>query len=442
MKRVVLLRTNSVAICAFVALASTYNLALNTTSAGAQPASSYLHDGDNTINPWSRNEKEITRYREALDTANAEIKRNSKAPKNFINRADAYLYLMKPREALSDANTALLLKPGAESLCDLYCNRGEALLQLHQYSEALTDLNKACTIDPEYGEAFYFRGMAKEKLGQIALAINDYAVARSLGFTGRGFNLDFAPFLESMQRRIKKAWFPPKGNENKRVVVAFQVARDGSVLRQKITKSSGVSSVDAAATTALRNAAPFPPLPKGAPENIDIEFTFDYNAFKSGAISGVNTTHPPAGVSYLDHTTNQWNQAETDARKKLEDAKKGKDEGAISTAELQLAHIYTDRGKYPLAIDLYRSAFGVLEKNPDRKSVYGEELGNLAMVYSLQGKNAEAEVEFKKALELIDSGTGFPSNPAVMQILKEYAKVLYKTNRVDEANKIYARLKK
>jgi hypothetical protein len=32
----------------------------------------------------------------------------------------------------------------------------------------------------------------------------------------------------------------------------------------------------------VENAAPFRPLPAGAPEDVDIQFTFDYNVFGGG----------------------------------------------------------------------------------------------------------------------------------------------------------------
>ncbi len=162
-------------------------------------------------------------------------------------------------------------------------------------------------------------------------------------------------------------------------------------------------------------------------------FSFDYNVHGSG------------GISFLERVTEKWDNAEADAAKKLSNAKNGKDETAIADAELKLAKIYTDRGRYPQAIELYQSALRVLEKKPEKQLVYGKTFGRLAMVYSLQGKTAESETEFKKSLEIVDKDSGateVPSDPEVIEILKEYAKVLYKSKKVDEANKIYARLKK
>lgn len=91
---------------------------------------------------------------------------------------------------------------------------------------------------------------------------------------------DFGPYMRELQRRIKMNWDPPKGNESKRVVLLFKIAKDGRLLSCNVYKSSGLPSCDSAAINAVQSTAPFRPLPpefKG--ESIDIHFTFDYNVF-------------------------------------------------------------------------------------------------------------------------------------------------------------------
>lgn len=91
---------------------------------------------------------------------------------------------------------------------------------------------------------------------------------------------DFGPYMRELQRKIKRNWHPPRGNESKRVVLLFKVSRDGRLLRLNIHKGSGAPEADDAALDAVRMSAPFRPLP---PEyqgsDIDIQFTFDYNVF-------------------------------------------------------------------------------------------------------------------------------------------------------------------
>lgn len=91
---------------------------------------------------------------------------------------------------------------------------------------------------------------------------------------------DFGPYMRELQRRIKMNWDPPKGNESKRVVLLFKIAKDGRLLSCSVYKSSGLPSCDKAAINAVQSTAPFRPLPaeyKGS--SIDIQFTFDYNVF-------------------------------------------------------------------------------------------------------------------------------------------------------------------
>lgn len=91
---------------------------------------------------------------------------------------------------------------------------------------------------------------------------------------------DFGPYMRELQRRIKMNWDPPKGNESKRVVLLFKIARDGRLLSARVFKSSGIPNADKAALNAVELTAPFRQLPvdfKGP--SIDIQFTFDYNVF-------------------------------------------------------------------------------------------------------------------------------------------------------------------
>jgi len=91
---------------------------------------------------------------------------------------------------------------------------------------------------------------------------------------------DFGPYMRELQRRIKYNWHPPKGNESRKVVLLFKIAKNGGLLSCRVYRSSGLPAADQAALNAVKLTAPFRPLPaeyKGS--NIDIQFTFDYNVF-------------------------------------------------------------------------------------------------------------------------------------------------------------------
>jgi len=86
--------------------------------------------------------------------------------------------------------------------------------------------------------------------------------------------------MRELQRRIKMNWDPPKGDESKRVVLLFKIAKDGRLLSCQVYKSSGLPNADKAAINAVQATAPFRPLPaEYKNSSIDIHFTFDYNVF-------------------------------------------------------------------------------------------------------------------------------------------------------------------
>ena len=95
-----------------------------------------------------------------------------------------------------------------------------------------------------------------------------------------GRDVDFGPYMAELQRRIKRAWYPPKSHESDRIQVVFKVHTNGTMSNLRLSKSSSSAIANQAALKAIQNAAPFRPLPDGAPDSVDIQFTFDYNVFK------------------------------------------------------------------------------------------------------------------------------------------------------------------
>ncbi|MDZ4833161.1 MAG: TonB family protein [Candidatus Melainabacteria bacterium] len=93
--------------------------------------------------------------------------------------------------------------------------------------------------------------------------------------------VDFSNYMAGLQRRIKRAWYPPKCGTSKKITVRFNIARDGTLRNLKMVGPSGTALNDQAAIKAVLNAAPFAPLPQGSPEEVDIEFKFDYNVFNN-----------------------------------------------------------------------------------------------------------------------------------------------------------------
>lgn len=102
------------------------------------------------------------------------------------------------------------------------------------------------------------------------------------GGGGDGDEADFGAYLADMEKKIRKNWFPPRGNESAKIIVAFKLNSQGKVSAVRLKTSSGLMIADTAATDAVKNAGPFGNLPKGAPDKVDIVFTFDYTVFNGG----------------------------------------------------------------------------------------------------------------------------------------------------------------
>lgn len=98
-------------------------------------------------------------------------------------------------------------------------------------------------------------------------------------------DIDFGPYMADLQKRIKNNWHPPKSNQSRRVKVHFEVHSDGVVSNIRIQQSSGVPEVDETLITAVKNASPFSPFPAGSPDDMNLEFTGDYNLIKPEASS-------------------------------------------------------------------------------------------------------------------------------------------------------------
>jgi len=103
------------------------------------------------------------------------------------------------------------------------------------------------------------------------------------GGDGDGKDVDLSAYLAEMERRIKSKWYPPKGNESKKIVVSFKLNSQGSVSKIRLISSSRLAIADDAATTAIKDGSPFGPLPDGAPDVVSIRFTFDYDVFSGRA---------------------------------------------------------------------------------------------------------------------------------------------------------------
>ena len=105
-----------------------------------------------------------------------------------------------------------------------------------------------------------------------------------LGFTGVGggdFGSRFSWYVQAVQQRVSRNWLQstidPSVVTAPRVVVTFDILRNGQVVNAQVTQSSNNYSVDSSALRAVQNSSPLNPLP---PEyngsKVSVEFWFDF----------------------------------------------------------------------------------------------------------------------------------------------------------------------
>jgi len=102
------------------------------------------------------------------------------------------------------------------------------------------------------------------------------------GVGGGNFGARYSWYVEAVQRRISGNWLvatvDPSVRQAPRVLVIFQVSRDGSISKIQVQQSSGNVSVDDSARRAVLGSNPLPPLPNDyAGSSVNVEFWFDFH---------------------------------------------------------------------------------------------------------------------------------------------------------------------
>lgn len=115
----------------------------------------------------------------------------------LVNRGALEAASNRTMAALADFDAALKRDP---RLADVYVDRGAALLRAARYVEARADFDRAIQMSAKSVVAAYFnRGMANEKAGDLNAAYRDYQHTQALA-------PDFAPVQKELARfHVQKA---------------------------------------------------------------------------------------------------------------------------------------------------------------------------------------------------------------------------------------------
>ncbi|MGH7359613.1 MAG: TonB family protein, partial [Candidatus Rokuibacteriota bacterium] len=95
----------------------------------------------------------------------------------------------------------------------------------------------------------------------------------------------FTYYLRLIQSKIGERWAPPRAAAagGERVVVLFEIQRDGQVREPQVEKSSGNNLYDQSAVRAVMEASPFPPLPpEFKASSLRVHFGFEFQPGQGG----------------------------------------------------------------------------------------------------------------------------------------------------------------
>jgi len=134
-----------------------------------------------------------------------------------------------------------------------------------------------------------FRAQQKDRPNQLYSQDGPALVSNMIGQTGAGgvgvglgspFGNRFGNYVTILRQRVAEKWqtgdIDPRIKSAPRVIVTFDLMRNGSVRNVRIEQGSGNTLLDTSAQRAIYDASPFPPLPDGFERNdAVIEFWFE-----------------------------------------------------------------------------------------------------------------------------------------------------------------------
>ncbi|HEY9777073.1 MAG TPA: energy transducer TonB [Planktothrix sp.] len=101
--------------------------------------------------------------------------------------------------------------------------------------------------------------------------VTEYGPKAGTRNTTAAATTDLTAYLQVLEQKVGGAG--PKKFIGQ-VTVSFTVDKSGAVSNIKLTKSSGMPQIDAAATSAVKSSAPFSALPSGAGNSADVQVIF------------------------------------------------------------------------------------------------------------------------------------------------------------------------
>jgi TonB family protein len=103
----------------------------------------------------------------------------------------------------------------------------------------------------------------KAKLDSLAIAIERQFTVQDSSMTTSSGTKDpvWQSYLKELVWRLRSNWHQPLSQQACRVVIVFDIMKDGSLTKCKVTQSSGVAKIDQAALKAVADTTPYKPWP-------------------------------------------------------------------------------------------------------------------------------------------------------------------------------------
>jgi protein TonB len=120
--------------------------------------------------------------------------------------------------------------------------------------------------------------------GAATFSMGNTATQGQLAFNGGAdgdFGSRFGYYVDALQRKVSGSWLQstidPSVPWAPRVIVQFDVERDGSIRNVQVVQSSSNYSVDTSVVRAVQSASPLQPLPPAySGSYVNVQFYFDY----------------------------------------------------------------------------------------------------------------------------------------------------------------------
>lgn len=275
---------------------------------------------------------------------------------------------------------------------------------------------------------------------------------------------DNEAYINAFSRKVNSSWRSPNVDRNYQVTVAITVDKRGKLVKAEIAKTSGNKIVDDAGVRAATLAQPYPPMPETLSDKMTISYTFQAGPGKDVVnkmqfngvplpqgdyqISSGGAQLRPLDVDTAINRKLQEREAQAQDRMLILKSKLAQEESKYGGQSIQAAKAQhavaicaVELHDYKEAEAAFKAALPPLEADPTQAAELHSLLADFAAMYATTARLKEADPLLNRACQLGKNSA--VAIPPIKQrkAMEEYARLLYKLNRSQEADEMYKQLK-